>query len=189
MLKILAVYGESKNLDLFGSKRPLVLPSPMIMIIVSNDLPHKNKHPKVFHSELHSHCICLCLVMHLYTVWQKIYFVSLLWLNFNSNQCFTRTLFYYICAPQMGFNPITAAGALGILAAVMGNENSVITTVDLSEVYVNPDFITMKKKMMSEKKGFVVIHGSMEAEFKKKVRITTYCVFVLEFAFWLLTCA
>lgn len=76
----------------------------------------------------------------------------------------------------MGYNPITAAGALGVLAAVMGNENSVISTVDLSEVYVNPDFIGMKKKMMQERKGFMVIHGSMEAEFKKKVGVTNYMI-------------
>lgn len=53
----------------------------------------------------------------------------------------------------------------------MGNENSALTTVDLSEVYVNPDFVNMKNKLMSDRKGFTVIHGTMEAEFKKNVSI------------------
>ena len=55
-----------------------------------------------------------------------------------------------------------------ILAAVSGNENSEIKTIDLSDVYVNMDFMDMKDKLEMER-DITIIHGSMEAEFKKKV--------------------
>ncbi|XP_067942893.1 leucine-rich repeat-containing protein 74A-like [Watersipora subatra] len=67
---------------------------------------------------------------------------------------------------KLGCNPLTAAGALCLLAAVSGNENSEIKFIDLSDVYVNLDFMDMKHRLIGER-DIVIIHGSMEAEFKR----------------------
>lgn len=76
---------------------------------------------------------------------------------------------------QFGNNPISAAGAYCILTGVQGNENSEVTLIDLTNVFVNPDFLELKKKMLAERTKLRIVHGGMEAEvFKKKGKVSSY---------------
>jgi len=58
---------------------------------------------------------------------------------------------------------MTAAGALILLEAISGNDNSTIRVVELNDVYVNPAFMRLKESLMKSRPGIIITHGTMEA--------------------------
>lgn len=68
---------------------------------------------------------------------------------------------------HIGNNPLTAAGAMALLLALKNNSNSALETLDLTEIVVNKDCLSVLEEIELTRPDFKVIHKGAVGQFHK----------------------
>ena len=72
-------------------------------------------------------------------------------------------------------------GALAVMTSVQSNENSAMSTVDMSSIHVYHKTVAISRELNQQRSGFCFLHGQVMDEILKGGLLLRYCFISLFF--------